>query len=218
MSIGNLIKPKPLNTFSKDKHGILDQFIWFVDSEDAPIYYIKPEFNSHESLKSDPKPYDTKGEDDFQGDYLGEVELRLNKTSLKDGEIIHYEDEDDLFRRVVQFIWKSTNNYVAIGHGPLISEVDCAADNIYCKFQRGGITKLFCTQDFYNRQTSMGDARSCGFEGTIIVDCLPNNLAVSVYKSENEADLPLVAYWNKKEKYIKLKMVVDYSAVLYEED
>ncbi len=208
---------KTLSTLSNDdkkltskKGHILNDFITFIDKETDIIKYIKPTFV---------KPIDEKSsdDDDFLGDSLGEVILKLQKTTLDDGEIIHYENNDDLLKKVVNFIWSSTNNYVATdGEGPLAFDVMKASDFIYSRYARGGVTYLFCNKNFYKKRIAMGDERSCGFEGTILVDFLPDNIAITVFKSENTYPT-IAAYLNKTEKYIRIKVLADYASVIFEE-
>lgn len=208
---------KTLSTFSNDdkkltskKGHILNDFITFVDKENEIIKYIKPTFV---------KPIDEESsddDDDFLGDSIGEVSLKLQKTTLDDGEIIHYENNDDLLKKVVNFIWNSTNNYVATDDkGPLAFDVDKASDFIFSRYARGGVTYLFCNKNFYIKRIAMGNERSCGFEGTVLVDFLPDNIAITVFKDGPSPTI--AAYLNKKEKYIRIKVLADYASVIFEE-
>ena len=120
-------------------------------------------------------------EEDFEGDYLGEVELKLEQTSLNDCETIHFENEEDLFKKIVLFIQKSTENYIAVAKDdPLDIVVAKASDSLYEKYCRGEVTSLICNSAFKTNHTCFGWQDV----DTIEAEFLPDNLAIGIYQND----------------------------------
>ena len=152
-SIITKFKKKPLFPRKLD-NSILDKLVKFIDTDTGNVTYIQPQFSQVETDISKEKGTD-KTDNDFEN--LGEVELKLKQTSLKDCEIIHFENEEDLFKQVVLFIQRSTKNYLAIAKDdPLDFVTAKASDSLFDKYHRGGVTSLICNSTFKTNHSHIG--------------------------------------------------------------
>ena len=217
MSIFTKIKKddKPLIPRKLD-NSVLDKLVKFIDTDTKNINYMQAHFSKVETEEPEERGAIYDAEEDFKGDFLGEVELRLEQTSLNDCETIHFENEDDLFKQVVLFIQKSTENYIAVAKDdPLDIVVSEASNSLYDKYCRGEVTSLICNSTFKTNHTHIG----WGDVDTIEAEFLPDNLAIGIYQNEKiDYDITVLGYINRKEKWIKLKLVSDYAIVCFEED
>ena len=151
--IAKLKKDKSLFPRRLD-NSILDKLIKFIDTDTKSINYIQPQFSQVETDISKEKQIH-EADNDFEN--LGEIELKLKQTSLKDCEIIHFKDEEDLFKRVVLFIQRSTENYLAIAKDdPLDIVATKASDSLYSKYHRGGVASLICNSTFKTNHSHIG--------------------------------------------------------------
>ena len=124
MSIITKFKKKPFFPRKLD-NSILDKLVKFIDTDTGNVTYIQSQFSQVET------------DNDFAN--LGEVELKLKQTSLNDCEIIHFENEEDLFKQVVLFIQRSTENYLAIAKDdPLDFVTAKASDSLFDKYEITG--------------------------------------------------------------------------------
>lgn len=155
-----------------------------------------------------------KTDNDFKN--LGEVELKLEQTSLNDCEIIHFENEEDLFKQVVLFIQRSTENYLTVAKDdPLDIIATKASDSLYDKYHKGEITSLICNSTF---KTSHSHIKQQDID-TIKAEFLPDNIAIGIYQNDKiDYDITVLGYINRKEKWIKLKFVTDYAIICFEKD
>lgn len=206
---------KPLIPRKLD-NSVLDKLVKFIDTDTKNINCMRAHFSKVENKAPEEKGAIYDAEEDFEGDYLGEVELKLEETSLNDCETIHFENEEDLFKQVVLFIQKSTENYVAVAKDdPLDIVATIASDSLYNKYCRGEVTSLICNSTFKTNHTRIGWQDV----DTIEAEFLPDNLAVGVYQNEKiDYEITVLGYINRKEKWIKLKLVSDYAIVCFEED
>lgn len=211
----NLKKDKPLFPRKLD-NSILDKLIKFIDTDTKNINYMRAIFSNVETEVPEERGAIYEAEEDFEGDYLGEVELKLEQTSLNDCETIHFENEEDLFKKIVLFIQKSTENYIAVAKDdPLDIVVAKASDSLYEKYCRGEVTSLICNSAFKTNHTCFGWQDV----DTIEAEFLPDNLAIGIYQNDKmDYDITVLGYINRKKKWIKLKLVMDYAIVCFEED
>lgn len=193
---------KPL-IHRKLDNSILDKLVKFIDTDTGDANFIRAHFS----------PIET---DDFKSDFLGEIELKLEQTSLKDCETIHFENEEDLFKQVVLFIQRSTENYCAVAKDdPLGIVVSKASNSLYDKYCRGEVTSLICNSTFKINHSSIGLQDI----DTIQAEFLPDNLAIGIYQNEKvDYDITVLGYINRKKKWIKLKLVTDYAIICFEDD
>jgi hypothetical protein len=212
--ITNLKKDKPLFPGKLD-NSILDKLVKFIDTDTKNIKFIKAEVLSR-SEDLNPSSNYSNNDDDFEGDYLGEVQLILNETSLSDCETIHFENEEELFKQVVLFIQRSTENYLAVSKDDSLDVIAINASDSLCnKYCRGEVTSLICNSAFKINHTHIG------WQGinTIEAEFLPDNLAIGVYQNEkSDYDITVLGYINRKKKWIKLKLVTDYAIICFEEN
>lgn len=217
MSILSAIKKttKPLFPRKLD-NSILDKLVKFIDTDTKNINYMRATFSKVETEVPEERGAIYEAEEDFKGDFLGEVELKLEQTSLNDCETIHFENEEDLFKQVVLFIQKSTENYLAVEKDdPLDIVVTKASNSLYDKYCRGEVTSLICNSAFKANHTRIGWQDV----DTIEAEFLPDNLAIGIYQNDKmDYDITVLGYINRKEKWIKLKLVTDYAIVCFEED
>ena len=217
MSILSAVKKttKPLFPRKLD-NSILDKLVKFIDTDTKNINYMRATFSKVETKVPEERGAIYEAEEDFEGDYLGEVELKLEQTSLNDCETIHFENEEDLFKQVVLFIQKSTENYLAVEKDdPLDIVVTKASNSLYDKYCRGEVTSLICNSAFKANHTRIGWQDV----DTIEAEFLPDNLAIGIYQNDKmDYDITVLGYINRKEKWIKLKLVTDYAIVCFEED
>lgn len=216
MSILSAVKKttKPLFPRKLD-NSILDKLVKFIDTDTENVKFIKTEVSGR-SEDSEPPSIYSNNDDDFEGGYLGEVELKLEQTSLNDCETIHFENEEDLFKQVVLFIQRSTENYIAVEKDdPLDIVVTKASNSLYDKYCRGEVTSLICNSAFKTNHTHIGWQDV----DTVEAEFLPDNLAIGIYqKDKMDYDITVLGYINRKEKWIKLKLVSDYAIICFEED
>lgn len=217
MSILSAIKKttKPLFPRKLD-NSILDKLVKFIDTDTKNINYMRATFSKVETEVPEERGAIYEAEEDFKGDFLGEVELKLEQTSLNDCETIHFENEEDLFKQVVLFIQKSTENYLAVEKDdPLDIVVTKASNSLYDKYCRGEVTSLICNSAFKANHTRIGWQDV----DTIEAEFLPDNLAIGIYQNDKmDYDITVLGYINRKEKWIKLKLVTDYAIVCFEKD
>lgn len=213
--ITKLKNNKPLFPRKLD-NSILDKLVKFIDTDTKSINYMRATFSKVETEVPEEKGAIYEAEDDFKGDYLGEVELKLEQTSLNDCETIHYENEEDLFKQVVLFIQRSTENYLAVEKDdPLDIVVTKASNSLYDKYCRGEVTSLICNSTFKTNHTRIGWQDI----DTIEAEFLPDNLAIGIYQNDKiDYDITVLGYINRKKKWIKLKFVTDYAIICFEED
>ena len=201
MSIITKFKKKPFFPRKLD-NSILDKLVKFIDTDTGNVTYIQSQFSQVET------------DNDFEN--LGELELKLKQTSLNDCEIIHFENEEDLFKQVVLFIQRSTENYLTVAKDDLLDIIATkASDSLYAKYRKGEITSLICNSTFKTRHshTKQQDI------DTIKAEFLPDNIAIGVYQNDKiDYDITVLGYINRKEKWIKLKFVTDYAIICFEED
>ena len=205
MSIITKFKKKPFFPRKLD-NSILDKLVKFIDTDTGNVTYIQSQFSQVET------------DNDFEN--LGEVELKLKQTSLNDCEIIHFENEEDLFKQVVLFIQRSTENYLAIAKDdPLDSVTAKASDSLYDKYHRGGVTSLICNSTFKTNHSHIGLHNINTNTDIIKAEFLPDNLAISIYQNEEiDYDITVLGYINRRKKWIKLKFVTDYVTICSEDD
>lgn len=217
MSIFTKLKKdnKPLIPRKLD-NSVLDKLVKFIDTDTKNINFMRATFSKVETEVPKERGAIYEAEEDFEGDYLGEVELKLEQTSLNDCETIHFENEEDLFKQVVLFIQRSTENYLAVEKDdPLDIVVTKASNSLYDKYCRGEVTSLICNSAFKANHNHIGWQDV----DTINAEFLPDNLAIGVYQNEKiDYDITVLGYINRKEKWIKLKLVTDYAIVCFEED
>ena len=208
-AITKLKKDKPLFPRKLD-NSILDKLVKFIDADTRNVTYIQPQFSQVETEEKG--IYETDG--DFEN--LGEIELKLKQTSLKDCETIHFENEEDLFKQVILFIQRSTENYLAIAKDdPLDIIATKASDSLYDKYHKGEITSLICNSTF---KTNHSHTRQQDID-TIEAEFLPDNLAIGISQNEKlDYDITVLGYINRKKKWIKLKFVTDYVTICFEDD
>jgi hypothetical protein len=205
---------KPLLPRKLD-NSVLDKLVKFIDTDTKNVNFIKTKVENRSEDPEPPSIY-SDNDDDFKGSYLGEVELKLEQTSLNDCETIHFENEEDLLKQVVLFIQKSTENYLAVAKDdPLDIVVVKASDSLYDKYCRGEVTSLICNSTFKINHSRIGWQNV----DTIEAEFLPDNLAIGIYQNEKiDYDITVLGYINRKKKWIKLKLVTDYAIVCFEED
>ena len=196
-------------------NSILDKLVKFIDTDTGNVTYIQSQFSQVETdISKEKGTYKT--DNDFEN--LGEVELKLKQTSLNDCEIIHFKDEEDLFKQVVLFIQRSTENYLAIAKDdPLDFIAAKASDSLFDKYHRGGVASLICNSTFKANHSHVG---LYNVNTDIIeADFLPDNLAIGIYQNEKiDEDITVLGYINRKKKWIKLKLVTDYAIICSEDD
>lgn len=197
-------------------NSVLDKLVKFIDADTKNVNYMRACFSKVETKVPEERGAIYEAEEDFEGGYLGEVELKLEQTSLNDCETIHFENEEDLFKQVVLFIQRSTENYLAVEKDdPLDIVVTKASNSLYDKYCRGEVTSLICNSAFKANHTCIGWQDI----DTINAEFLPDNLAIGVYQNEKiDYDITVLGYINRKKKWIKLKLVTDYAIVCFEED
>ena len=205
MSILTKFKKKPFFPRILD-NSILDKLVKFIDTDTGNVTYIQSQFSQVET------------DNDFEN--LGEAELKLKQTSLNDCEIIHFENEEDLFKQVVLFIQRSTENYLAIAKDdPLDFVTAKASDSLFDKYHRGGVTSLICNSTFKTNHSHIGLHNINTNTDIIKAEFLPDNLAISIYQNEEiDYDITVLGYINKRKKWIKLKLVTDYVTICSEDD
>ncbi len=205
---------KPLLPRKLD-NSVLDKLVKFIDTDTKNVNFIKTKVENRSEDPEPPSIY-SDNDDDFKGSYLGEVELKLEQTSLNDCETIHFENEEDLLKQVVLFIQKSTENYLAVAKDdPLDIVVVKASDSLYDKYCRGEVTSLICNSTFKINHSRIGWQNV----DTIEAEFLPDNLAIGIYQNEKiDYDITVLGYINRKKKWIKLKLVTDYAIICFEED
>ncbi len=205
---------KPLLPRKVD-NSVLDKLVKFIDTDTKNVNFIKTKVENRSEDPEPPSIY-SDNDDDFKGSYLGEVELKLEQTSLNDCETIHFENEEDLLKQVVLFIQKSTENYLAVAKDdPLDIVVVKASDSLYDKYCRGEVTSLICNSTFKINHSRIGWQNV----DTIEAEFLPDNLAIGIYQNEKiDYDITVLGYINRKKKWIKLKLVTDYAIICFEED
>lgn len=206
---------KPLFPRKLD-NSVLDKLVKFIDADNKNINYMWATFSKVETEVPEERGAIYEAEEDFKGDFLGEVELKLEQTSLNDCETIHFEDEEGLFKQAVLFIQRSTENYLAVEKDdPLDIIVTKASNSLYDKYCRGEITSIICNSTF---KTSHSHTRQQDID-TIEAELLPDNLAIGVYQNEKfDYEITVLGYINREEKWIKLKLVTDYAIICFEED
>lgn len=206
---------KPLIPRKLD-NSILDKLVKFIDTDTKNINYMRAHFSQVETEVPEEKEAAYETDNVFEGSFLGEVELKLEETSLNDCETIHFENEEDLFKQVVLFIQTSTENYLAVAKDdPLDIVVVKASDSLYNKYCRGEVTSLICNSTFKTNHSRIGWQDV----DTIEAEFLPDNLAIGIYQNEKvDYDITVLGYINRKEKWIKLKLVTDYAIICFEED
>lgn len=205
MGIITKFKKKPFFPRKLD-NSILDKLVKFIDTDTGNVTYIQSQFSQVET------------DNDFEN--LGEVELKLKQTSLNDCEIIHFENEEDLFKQVVLFIQRSTENYLAIAKDdPLDFVTAKASDSLFDKYHRGGVTSLICNSTFKTNHSHIGLHNINTNTDIIKAEFLPDNLAISIYQNEEiDYNITVLGYINRKKKWIKLKFVTDYVTICSEDD
>ena len=205
MGIITKFKKKPFFPRKLD-NSILDKLVKFIDTDTGNVTYIQSQFSQVET------------DNDFEN--LGEVELKLKQTSLNDCEIIHFENEEDLFKQVVLFIQRSTENYLAIAKDdPLDFVTAKASDSLFDKYHRGGVTSLICNSTFKTNHSHIGLHNINNNTDIIKAEFLPDNLAISIYQNEEiDYNITVLGYINRKKKWIKLKFVTDYVTICSEDD
>ena len=194
-------------------NSILDKLVKFIDTDTGNVTYMQPQFSQVETdISKEKGTYKT--DNDFEN--LGEVELKLKQTSLNDCEIIHFENEEDLFKQVVLFIQRSTENYLTVAKDdPLDIIATKASDSLYDKYHKGEITSLICNSTF---KTSHSHIKQQDID-TIKAEFLPDNIAIGIYQNDKiDYDITVLGYINRKEKWIKLKFVTDYAIICLEKD
>ena len=186
----------------KQDNSVLDKLVKFIDTDTGNVTYIQSQFSRVET------------DNDFEN--LDEIELKLKQTSLSDCETIHFENEEDLFKQAVLFIQRSTENYLAVAKDdPLDIIATKASDSLYSKYHRGEITSIICNSTF--KANHSWDKRQD--VDTIEAEFLPDNLAIGIYQNDKmDYDITVLGYINRKEKWIKLKLVSDYAIICFEED
>lgn len=212
MSIITKFKKKPFFPRKLD-NSILDKLVKFIDTDTGNVTYMQPRFSQVETdISKEKGTYKT--DNDFEN--LGEVELKLKQTSLNDCEIIHFENEEDLFKQVVLFIQKSTENYLTVAKDdPLDIIATKASDSLYDKYHKGEITSLICNSTF---KTSHSHIKQQDID-TIKAEFLPDNIAIGIYQNDKiDYDITVLGCINRKEKWIKLKFVTDYAIICFEKD
>ena len=212
MSIITKFKKKPFFPRKLD-NSVLDKLVKFIDTDTGNVTYMQPRFSQVETGTSKEKgTYKT--DNDFEN--LGEVELKLKQASLNDCEIIHFENEEDLFKQVVLFIQRSTENYLTVAKDdPLDIIATKASDSLYDKYHKGEITSLICNSTF---KTSHSHIKQQDID-TIKAEFLPDNIAIGIYQNDKiDYDVTVLGYINRKEKWIKLKFVTDYAIICFEKD
>ena len=214
MSIITKFKKKPFFPRKLD-NSILDKLVKFIDTDTKSISYIQPQFSQVETDISKEKQIH-EADNDFEN--LGEVELKLKQTSLKDCEIIHFKDEEDLLKQVVLFIQRSTENYLAIAKADSLDFIAAkASDSLFDKYHRGGVVSLICNSTFKANHSHVG-LHNVNTD-IIEADFLPDNLAIGIYQNEKiDEDITVLGYINRKKKWIKLKLVTDYAIICSEEN
>ena len=198
-------------------NSILDKLVKFIDTDTKSINYIQPQFSQVEpDISKEKGIYET--DSDFEN--LGEIELKLKQISLKDCDIIHFNDEEDLFKQVVLFIQKSTENYLAIAKDdPLDFIAAKASDSLFDKYHRGGVASLICNSTFKTNHNHIGLHNVNTDIDIIEAEFLPDNLAIGIYQNEEiDYDITVLGYINRKKKWIKLKFVTDYVTIYFEDD
>ena len=213
--ITKLKKDKPLFPRKLD-NSVLDKLVKFIDADNKNINYMRATFSKVETEVPEEKGAIYEAEDDFEGDNLGEVELKLEQTSLNDCETIHFENEEDLFKQVVLFIQRSTENYLAVAKDdPLDIIATKASDSLYSKYHRGEITSIICNSTF---KINHSHTRQQDID-TVEAEFLPDNLAIGIYQNDKaDCGTTVLGYINRKEKWLKLKLVTDYAIICFEED
>ena len=212
MSIITKFKKKPFFPRKLD-NSILDKLVKFIGTDTGNVTYMQPRFSQVETdISKEKGTYKT--DNDFEN--LGELELKLKQTSLNDCEIIHFENEEDLFKQVVLFIQRSTENYLTIAKDdPLDIIATKASDSLYAKYRKGEITSLICNSAF---KTSHSHIKQQDID-TIKAEFLPDNIAIGIYQNDKiDYDITVLGYINRKEKWIKLKFVTDYAIICSEKD
>ena len=192
----------------------LNKLVKFIDADNKNINCVQTLSKVEIDIPKE-KGAINEAEDDFKGDYLGRIELKLKQTSLNDCEITRFKDEEDLFKQVVLFIQRSTENYLAVVKDDPLDIIAVKASNSFAKYCKGEITSLICNSAFKANHTYIGR------QGINIIEAefLPDNLAIGIYQNDKvDCDITVLGYINRKKKWIKLKLVTDYAIVCFEED
>ena len=94
-----------------------------------------------------------------------------------------------------------------------------ASDSLFDKYHRGGVASLICNSTFKANHSHIGLHNVNNDTNIIEADFLPDNLAIGVYQNEKiDEDITVLGYINRKKKWIKLKFVMDYAIICFEED
>lgn len=206
---------KPYLIPRKLDNSILDKLVKFIDTDTKNIKFIKAEVLDRSKDPNSLSVYHN-NDDEFEGDYLSGIQLTLNETSLNDCETIHFENEKDLFKQVVLFIQRSTENYLAVSKDdPLDIVIAKASNSLYDKCCKGEVTSLICNSAFKINHSRI---RQLDID-TIEAEFLPDNIAIGIHQNEKiDYDITVLGYINRKKKWIKLKLITDYAIICFEED
>lgn len=90
-----------------------------------------------------------------------------------------------------------------------------ASDSLYSKYHRGEITSIICNSTF---KINHSHTRQQDID-TVEAEFLPDNLAIGIYQNDKvDCGTTVLGYINRKEKWLKLKLVTDYAIICFEED
>lgn len=186
--------------------------IKFAKSPDEKVKYIKPYFSK--PLKCEKVNNDD--ENDFEGTYLGEMELRLMEHDLSLDSYTRYKNKKDLDKKIIEFLKDSHELEVSVKKDEgLIFLVENVRSEIYNSYKRGDVSALICTKKFLeNHRLEYGDP-DCDI---LITDSLPDNIALTSWVSPLEHDIAIMAYIDKFRKRIKLASMTKYVCLIKEED
>ena len=198
-----LSKEEKFKSFISDDIDLFD-LLFLLPKKDDKIYYVEPVVVDAPKI---PAPED---EPDFEGTYLGEIELRMHETNLSDAEKISYNSQYDLNKKIVEYLKKfNIGEYTDTKNSSLYYLVDIADKAFYDQFCKGETSNIICSEAFLNRHKGIPASYK---DKLIIRDYLPDNQMLCIYHNErNNADMNAAAYIDEKEKNLYIKSVNRYA-------
>ncbi len=153
--------------------------------------------------------------DDFYGRPIGEICIKMKDGSMDKIEPIHYTDEKDLNKKIIEYLLNISAAKIEIDKNDIIPKILYqAADACMDRTCRGGANVIVCTSTFLEKHPNMSGMTN-DYTILVVEDLLPDNMAITNYVPDKE-DISILACLDDISKTIKLMPINNYVTTIVE--
>ena len=142
------------------------------------------------------EPKIVENSDDFYGRSIGEICIKMKDGSMDKIEPIHYTDEKDLNKKIIEYLLNISAAKIEIDKNDIIPKILYqAADVCMDRTCRGGANVIVCTPTFLEKHPNISGMTN-DYTILVVVDLLPDNMAITNYKRRKRLLLFWYSYLN----------------------